>query len=261
MSSSKAQDNNGFTLPELIVAMAMTAIVLTVVLTFLFYFWRYSYVLDYTQESFTQRLNTNDYLRDSLGSSVGLIIQNGLPDSHTNAPDPAIGSNLYWKLIHAVPTNYYTNGSGAVPLFYYRKYSSNSSGSYIMNGQQPYEDEYVLYLDSDTKQMLLRSIPNTGATGNRLLASCPPAIANSSCPSDKILIENVESVGLRYFSRSGNPIDWTSVWDDLNNCYAGPDFPQAEVVELTVNVSRKARFSSSSSTKNSTIIRVSLRNY
>lgn len=258
----KKSSQEGFTLTELMVVMMITALFVTIIMTFLFYFWRYSFVLDYNQESFTQRLNANDYLRNSIGTSAGLINQNSLPDSHTNMPDPDISSNLYWKPIHAVPTNYYTSSnSNAVPLIYYRRFSINSSGNYILNGTQPYEDEYILYIDSQSKQIMLRSIANTSATGNQLKTSCPPSIANSSCPSDKILIENVESVGLRYFSRSGNPIDWTSVWDDLNNAYAGPDFPQAEVVELTVNVNRKAKFSSMSSTKNSTIIRVSLRNY
>lgn len=262
MEDFRTSRQKGFTLTELMVVMMITALFVTIIMTFLFYFWRYSFVLDYTQESFTQRLNANDYLRDSLGSAVGLVNQNSLPDSHTNMPDPEITSNLFWKPIHAIPANYYTSSStSAVPLIYYRRYSFNTAGNFILNGNQPYEDEYILYIDSQSKQIMLRSIANTFATGNRLKTSCPPSIANSSCPSDKILIDNVESVGLRYFSRSGNPIDWTSVWDDLNSTYAGPDFSQAEVVEITVNVNRKAKFSSMSSTKNSTIIRVSLRNY
>lgn len=252
----------GFSVPELIIVMVITALLSTIVLAFTFYYWRYSYVVSDTQDSFIERMNANDYLRESIGSAIGLINQNSLPDSHTNTPDPAIESNLYWEPIHAIPKTYPIDNDGsAVPIIYYRRYSKNASNNYIMNGVQPYEDEYVLYLDSANKRLLLRSIANIGASGNPLVSSCPPNIASNTCPSDKILINNVESVGLRYFSRSGNLIDWTSVWDNLNNIYAGPDFPMVEVVEITVNVNKKALFSSNQSTKNSTIIRVSLRNY
>lgn len=258
----KRLDQRGFTIPELIVVMVVTALLTNLLIIFMFSYWRYSYVLDYTQESFSQRLNVNDYLRDSIGSAVGLINQNSLPDDHTNAPDPAIPSNLYWEPLHAVPGTYSISSDGsAVPLIYYRRFSQDSARNFIMNGTMPYEDEYVLYLDSSNKRLLLRTIANSAASGNRVVSSCPPAIANTSCPADKILIENVVSVGLRYFSRSGNLINWTSVWDNDLLTYVGPDFPSVEVVELTINVERKAMFSSSSDTQNSTIIRVSLRNY
>jgi hypothetical protein len=258
----KRIDQTGFTLVELIVVMVISMLLTGILLAFMFNYWRYSYVLDYTEESFAERMNINDFLRDSVGSAVGLINQNSLPDSHTNAPDPNIPSNLYWKPIHAVPGTYSVASNGsAVPLIYYRRYSFNSSNNYIMNGTVPYEDEYVLYIDSAHQRVLLRSIANPNAAGNRLSTSCPPEIASAACPTDKILINNVSSVALRYFSRSGNFVDWTSIWDPINSTYAGPDFPTAEVVEFTFNVHRNAFFSSSKSTINTTIVRVSLRNY
>jgi prepilin-type N-terminal cleavage/methylation domain-containing protein len=252
---------DGFTIPELIIVMVITGLFSSIIISFAFYFWRYSYVIDYTQESFIQRLNANDYLRDSIGSASRLIIQNSLPDAHANAPDPEITGDEYWKPIHAIPGTYSISNDLTIPLIYYRKHSLDSNGNYILNGTQPYDDEFILYMDSSTKKLLLRSIANTFAPGNALKTTCPPVIADSSCSSDKILMEHIESVGLRYFSRSGNLIDYTSVWDPLNNTYAGPDFSMVEVVELTANVNRKALFSSSQSTKNSTIIRVALRNY
>jgi hypothetical protein len=258
----KRIEEAGFTLVELIVVMVISMLLTGILLTFMFHYWRYSYVLDYTEESFAERLNVNDFLRDSIGSAVGLINQNGLPDQNANAPDPNIPSNLYWKIIHAIPGTYSVENDGsAVPLIYYRRYSFNNSNSYIMNGTVPYEDEYVLYIDSANKRVLLRSIANPNAPGNRLKTTCPPEIASVDCPTDKILINNISSVALRYFSRSGNFVDWTSIWDPINSTYAGPDFPTAEVVEFTFNVNRNAFFSSSNSTTNTTIVRVSLRNY
>lgn len=258
----KKIDQKGFTIPELVIVLVITAILMEVIFSFVYYFWKYSYVLDYSQDSLVQRLNANDILRESIGTSAGLINQNSIPDNHTNSPDPAIGSNLYWKVIHAIPGNYPLDSNGkAVPLIYYRRYSVNPSGSYIMNGSQPYEDEFVLYLDSSSKRLLLRSLANTGAPNNKLKTSCPPSDASASCPSDKIIINDIKSVDLRYFSRSGNLIDWQSVWDPDIGTYVGPDVANVEVVELTINTERMAFYSTTNKTSNSTIIRIALRNY
>lgn len=258
----KRLNQEGFTISELVIVLVMTSLLMGVIMMFVFYFWKYSYVLDYSQDSLVQRLNVNDFLRDSIGTSAGLINQNGLADAHTNLPDPAIPSNLYWKPLHAVPGNYpISNNGSAVPLIYYRKFSVNGQGAFIMNGVQPYEDEYVLYLDSNTKQMMLRTLANPNAANNKAKTSCPPSVADNNCPADKTLINDIKSVDIRYFSRSGNLIDWTSVWDPDINSYAGPDLANAEVVELTINVERLAFYSTNRNTINSTIIRIALRNY
>jgi hypothetical protein len=129
-----------------------------------------------------------------------------------------------------------------------------------MNGAQPYEDEYVLYMDGSTKKLLLRSLANSNAPGNRLVTSCPPALATSTCPADKVIAENLASIDTRYFSRTGNLIDWTSVYDINTSTYIGPDFTSVDVIELKLNITKKAIFQQTNSTINSTTIRVALRN-
>jgi hypothetical protein len=158
--------------------------------------------------------------------------------------------------------------SGTVaPVFYFQAPSVDSARNFIMNGTQPYKDEFVLYLDGTTKTLKIRNLINSSATGDRLKTSCPPAVATATCPADRIFSENVSSVDVRYFSRSGNTIDYRSVVEkDINGnpvvptVYIGPDFPSVEVVELTIHLFQKSTVGGAANTANQTIVRVALRN-
>ncbi len=253
------KNQEGFTLPELLVVTVITGFFIGLIVFFTVSYWRYSYLLEADLDSFITRLNAGDVLRESVGTSAGLIMQNGINDPHPNNPDS--GNANYWEIIHAIPGTKSMPAAGdTTPLLYYRRLSFNSDGNIIMNGLQPYEDEYVLYLDGSSKQLMLRSLANPNASDNRLTTSCPPSIASSSCPADRIIATDIASVGLRYFSRSGNPIDWTSITDPLTAQYIGPDFTVVEVVEFTLNISKKPLFQKTNATVNSTIIRIALRN-
>lgn len=251
----------GFTLAELNVAIILTVFFSILILTFTFEYWRYSYLLEADLDTLTTRLNAGDILREEIGTSTGMIIQNSLADSNTLVADPAIPSGNYWLPIHAVPGNKAVGGPGTyTPLVYFRRPSLNMSGAFIMNGTQPYEDEYVLYIDGSRKALMQRSLANSSASGNRLKTSCPPAIATSSCPADKAIAPDLASIDMRYFSRTGNLIDYTSVTDPNTGQYIGPDFTTVEVVELTINLTKKPIFQKTNATSNSTIIRIALRN-
>lgn len=252
------RDERGFSLPELIIVMTVTSVLVGVLMLFTFSYWQYSFVSQADQDTFTDRLNASDYLRENLGSASGLITQTSIPDSNTGVPDP--DDSQFWIEVHAVPGNV-PHGSGDItPLAYYKRNSVNASGQLIMNGTQPYEDEYVLYLEKPTRALMVRTLANPAAAGNRAITSCPAAVASASCPVDKTLSHNVDSVDKRLFSRSGVVIDWTSVYDPDISQYVGPDNSTVEVVELTLNVSTKPVFQKSKTTSSSTVIRVAMRN-
>lgn len=253
-------NSKGFTIPELIVVMLLSAFFSSLVLYFTFNYWGYAFSLQADQETLTDRLNAGDIIRESIGTSSGLIIQNGLADNYPLAPDPN-NSQYYWLPIHAIPGTKNIPSSGLItPLTYYRRYSVNSSGAYIMNGTNPYEDEYVLYLDGSSKSLKLRTLANSNAMGDKLKTSCPTINSTVSCPADKTIVSNLASVGVRYFSRTGNLIDYTSIVDPNTQAYIGPDFPVVEVVEYTLNISEKTTFQKTAGTSSSTIIRIALRN-
>ena len=261
MSKQPARCQGGFTLLELIVIMGVSLMFSSLVLYFTFEYWRLSATLNNDLQSFVGRLNAGDRLRDAINESSGLIIQNSIADSHTGDPDPSIPSGNYWNPLHAIPGN---TAIGAVstitPILYFKSPSTDSSKNVILNGDIPYEDEFVLYLDGTTKQMRLRTLANSSAPSNHNKTTCPAASVSSTCPIDRLIADNVASIDLRYFSRSGNLLDYTSIVDPLTGNYIGPDMPVVEVVELTLHTSKKSTLHGGADTTSQTIIRVALRN-
>jgi hypothetical protein len=251
----------GFTIPELISVMVVTTIFSGLIIYFAFTYWRSSATLESDMETYVSRLNAGDSLRDSFNEATGLITQNSIPDSHTGKPDPAYPSNLYWTPIHAIPGNTAMPASGSVtPLVYYSRPAVDSSKNYIMNGTQPYLNEYILYLDGSTKKLRQRTLANPAATGNAALTTCPDSAASSSCPADRTIAEDIQSIDLRYFSRTGNLIDYSSIIDPLDGSYIGPDFPAVEVVEFNLHTFRKSIVHGGADTSSQTVIRIALRN-
>lgn len=256
------KDQSGFTVIELLIVTVATTLITISLVAFMFNFWRYSYYSQANLNTLVERLNTGDYLRERLSASSGLITQNGIPDANPGLVDPIDGSGNYWSPVHAIPTAVLSGQDGNIsPVIYFKGYSTATDKTLIMNGPIPYEDEYVVYLDADDSQVKVRTLvnPNTTAT-NRLKTTCPPETTTPACPEDVVLISDVESVERRYFSRSGNLIDWTSIYDSDIGEYIGPDNGAVEVVELTVKVAKKASFQNSNTIQNETIIRVAMRN-
>lgn len=251
---------SGFTITELLIVIILTSLFTLVIMVFMFDLWRTSASDEANIDTLQTRFNASDTIREEIGTSSGLIIQNSIADSNVQVPDPSTPGG-YWLPIHAIPGTTNIGASGTyTPLIYFRRYSLDGSNQYIMNGNQPYEDEYVLYLDGSSKSLMQRTLANPSAGGDKVKTSCPPAIATAACPADKVIAANISSVATRYFSRTGNLIDYTSIVDPNTGNYIGPDFPAVEVLELTLNLSKQPAFSSTNATQNSTIIRVALRN-
>lgn len=256
-----SRDESGFTISELLVVIILTSLLTLIIMLFTFSLWRTSATQEANIDTLLTRFNASDKLRELIGTSTGLIIQNGLNDGRAMVTDPANPGGNYWLPIHAIPGNKPMSSSGNyTPLIYLRRFSANSSGQYIMNGTQPYEDEFVLYMDGSTKSLMQRTIANPSASGNRLKTSCPSTYASASCPSDKVIASDITSIDTRYFSRTGNLVDFTSITDPNTGLYAGPDFTAVEVVELTFHLSKKPYFSDTNPTQNSTVVRIALRN-
>ncbi len=258
---------DGFTIPELLIMMVVTSILTVLVISFTISYWGGAAQLQSDSTTLVSRLNAGDALRDSLNVASGLISQNSISDANTGKLDPIAGTG-YWLMLHAVPgTVTMPSGSTISPIFYYQAPSADRSRNFILNGTQSYLDEFVLYLDGSTKSLKLRTLVNPSASADRLQTSCPPVQVTATCPADRVLAENVSSVDTRYFSRSGNIINYTSQvqLDSFGNpvvptVYIGPDFPSVEVIELTVHLYQKSTVGGNASTANETIVRVALRN-
>lgn len=253
--------SQGFTVPELLSVMAVTILFSGLIIYFTFEFWRSSATLSNDLETYSNRLTAGDRLREALNPSSGLIIQNSISDSNTGDPDPLLPSNEYWVPLHAIPGDTAMGAAGTIkPILYFKAPSVSTSKTVIVNGEIPYEDEYVLYMDGTTKQLRMRVLANPSASPNRNTTTCPPAAVSGTCPIDRLIAENISSVSLRYFSRSGNLMDYTSIIDPLTGEYIGPDLPAVEVVELVLYVSKKSTLQGGADSTSQTIIRVALRN-
>ncbi len=258
MKKSLKKVLKGFTVVEVTMVIVASGIIFALVFSFFWEYWQYAEKAQSDSDIFTSRLDASDYIRDSVGSSSGLITQNSIIDSNANVVDGTAGAG-YWQMIHSVPQTITTTSTDQ-PITYFKRFSQNSSKAFIMNGTNPYEDEYILYLSS-SGELRVRTIKNTSATGNILVTSCPPASATANCPADKVLIDNIESISTRYFSRSGTLIDYTPTYDvDTGAWVNGPDFPTVEVIEYTIKVSKKAFTQTTNTSQSETIIRIALRN-
>jgi len=259
--ASPFKNEGGFTIPELLSVMIVSLLFSGLILYFAFSYWRATATLEADLQTYVGRLNAGDKLRDSFNAASGLITQNSLPDDNTGNFDPVYSSHKYWIPIHAVPGNITVGATGTVtPVVYFRQPAIDTSKNFIMNGTQPYENEFILYLDGSTKQLKLRSLANTAATGNATLTSCPTATATPLCPGDRTIGENIDSIDARYFSRTGNLINHNSIIDPNTGAYIGPDFMSVEVVEFNLHVYRKSALHNGTDTSSQTIIRIALRN-
>jgi prepilin-type N-terminal cleavage/methylation domain-containing protein len=254
-------NQTGLTIVELLVVISVSSILMTVVTAFALQYWGNTTALSTAQGSLVSRLNASDFLANSINQASGLIRQNDLPDQHPGVVDTSNSAGTYWEVIHAVPGSITMGPSGTIkPLLYYNRPSVNDAKNIILNGTQAYQDDVILYLDGTTNQLLARTIANGNATSNRLRTTCPPAVATTSCPADTVVSDDVSSVNMRYFSRSGNLIDYTSITDPTSGGYIGPDFPSVEIVEFTINLSHKTQLHSATTITNQTVVRVALRN-
>jgi len=252
---------SGITLLELLIVMIISVMFSGLIIMFMFQYWRATATLNNDLSVFTSRLTAGDRLRDALNASSGLIVQNGIADANAGDPDPGIGSGAFWRPIHAIPGTTTMGGDDEVTaVLYFKSPSVNTSGNVIMNGAQPYEDEFVLYLDGTTKRMRMRVLANASAPSNRSTTTCPSGSESASCPIDRLIAEDVSSVAVRFFSRSGNLMDYTSVVDPDTGDYVGPDMPAVEVVELVLYTYKKSTVGGGADSTSQNIIRVALRN-
>lgn len=253
------KQQSGFTLIEVVIVMTVSSFFVGLIFYFGISFWRYAALLEADLDTFVSRLNAQDYVREIIGTADGLIIQNSLPDSNANNPDPIAGAN-YWIPIHAVPGNKPAGTSGTTPLLYFRRMALTVDNTVAMNGTQPYDDEFVLYMDGAKKQLLVRTIANPNVLNSKARTSCPPSIASTSCPADKVILEKLDSVDTVYYSRSGNTINYESATDPITGAYIGPDFPLVEALQYTFHIKGKPLFQTGNATINDTIVRIALRN-
>ncbi|MEO5499103.1 MAG: prepilin-type N-terminal cleavage/methylation domain-containing protein [Candidatus Saccharimonadales bacterium] len=264
---------SGFTLVEMLIVVIMTSIISIIIFTLGYQYLKQAAALNAQTNFYGDRLNVADYLRSNIGLSTGLINQNSLADSNRLVPDPADTTGTLWQPIHSIP-GVFGNATGITPIAYYSQNAINTSNAVIMNGTVPYQNEFVIYHHGPTSELRVRSLGNTSATGNKTVTTCTLAV--SGCNKDKVLLTGVKTVEMRYFSRSGEDIDYRSSCDPDIYCSGsvpskclqtapytgcnGLDFSQVEVVQFKIKVSKPIESDVNYKMFNTTVIRIALRN-
>lgn len=267
-------DQRGFTLVEMLIVVIMTSILSMVIFGMGYQYLKQAASLNARTNFYGDRLNAADFLRQNVGMSTGLLNQNSLGDSNVLVPDPDDATGTLWLSIHAIPGTF-GSASATTPVVYYSQHALNASGQRIMNGTEPYQNEYILYHHGPSSELRVRTLANPSAAGNTAVTTCTTAV--SGCPKDRVLLTGVKTVEMRYFSRAGEDIDFRSSCDpDLYYCAGttppaceqvppytgcnGLDFAQAEVAQFKIRVEKPIESDRNHSIYNSTIIRIALRN-
>lgn len=258
---ASSNTSRGFTIIELLVYIILVGMLSTLVIRSMLDYWSISATLINDNETMVTRANAADTLRTYLNTGAQLIDQNSISDAHPVIVDPTDATGTHWELIHAIPGTTTMPASGSyAPLFYFTEPSVDSSKNFIMNGAQPYYDEFMLYLNGATHQMMMRKLVNPNASSDHVVTTCAGAYITATCPGDLDIADDVSSVDLAYYSKSDVAINYTSSTDPVTSQYNGPDFAYAEVVSITIHLSRRSVIAGGTATSNEVVIRVALRN-
>lgn len=183
MRSSQA----GFSLLELLIAMAVSSILLLVGGTFVGQGTiNINADLNKTLVQTDTQTAVNSIAR-VIKSARSVQAQNTQPDP--NSPGGA-GNHYGWSgvagtnatLILAVPSR---DSSGN--LLYIDALHTNL-----------YTDDVIYYFDATTKKLFKRTIANAVA-GNAARTTCPPALASTSCPADSVVVQDVANLATTYY--------------------------------------------------------------
>jgi len=194
-----ANNQKGFTMPELAIGVVVTSIILLAFLGALTNFFivttRNNDRIDMTSSSQSLLRATVDALR--LGDGVRQT--NTISDPHA----PSGGWN--------------TSNSNFVIVIETPAY--DSSRNFIIDPVtgNPYMNELVYYKSANS--LLRRNLANPSATGNTLKTSCPASSASSSCPADAVLADYVQSMTFTLYDQDDNlttdPLQARSILIDL----------------------------------------------
>ena len=220
--SGNIKNQDGFTLPELVLSISLIAIISISLLSAITYYFAY---VTRNNVAVDMTANSQNFLRSTVEE---LRYGSGVRQTNTigDANAPAGGwntSNADFVIIISVP-------------------ATDSANNYIIDSitGNPYNNELVYYRQGN--DLYRRKLANSQAVGNAMTTTCPPASANGTCPADTKLLENLNTVNFDLFDQ-----DHVSTTDPLN----------ARFVKVNLNL-RKDSFGAPVTLSNS--VQVALRN-
>lgn len=182
----------GFTIPEVIVSVALLAILIIPIAAISFFF--ISSMFDRSSEAMlnSEAQSILRSISEDLRESTGVV-------SSSSITDPSKSGG--WS----------TDLSGGVLVFQSLAYSK--SGSLLVDTltSSPYQNESIYHHANGVlyKRNLAANIGN-----NATIRTCPPASSSSTCPSDAVLTDNLESLSFNLYAKDNTA---TSVPSNANS--------------------------------------------
>lgn len=194
------KSQSGFTIVELNITMTLMAIV---AVSFLAIFTNFLVASSRTNATIEMTSESQNLLRvmvEELRYGAGVRQTNTITDP--NGPGGGWNTgNASFVIITAVP-------------------AQDSTNQYIIDPVTggPYLNEFVYYKSGN--ELYKRTLAHPSATGNKLKTSCPAASASSSCPADRELAENIDTMSFTLYDQDNtlttNAVNARSVKIDLS---------------------------------------------
>lgn len=255
-STTNSRRQHGFTIVEMIISVAVTALFVELLFQFASFYLAASSKAQEDLISTAERMDATDMLRGILADSSGGIVQNSITDP--NAP----GGTGIWPQLH--PTSNGTPSASAVngyqPLMYYRKIVKKTDGTLAASANGTFcNNEYVLYKNNTTREVRLRTLaytmsPATCNGTNTEKTTCPPGSTVGTCIADKVVLTDVSDFLITYYNRNGVQL----IYDDTDPLTT--DMDDIEVANITLSKWTLSNYDTSTQTTVTSSVRIALRN-
>lgn len=191
MKTTRLKEQDGFTIPELTVAIVVALIVSA--LSLLIFITFYGSVLRSDAES-RMVVDSQILLRNLVDE---LRISTGIRENNLNSDPYAPGGGWATDLNNAILIV-------ALP-------ARDSDKNFIIDPLtgEPYENEIVYFAQDDI--LYRRSIPHPDAEGNTLGPTCPKQNATESCIPDRELSDDFSSLNFTFYDQDNNETETTAL--------------------------------------------------
>ncbi len=172
------KQSKGFTIVELLLAVAISSIIVTVLLSLTL-----TYFSSAVRSQTTAQLQIESHyvlrsIIEDIRLADGIASTSAITDS-------------------SKPSGWTTSSTGNVIVIESPTVDSSHNVIYDPLTGYPYKNELIYYMTGN--QLYKRTLKNTAASGNIAVTSCPPASSSSSCPADKHYTDYITDLSYTYY--------------------------------------------------------------
>lgn len=186
----RLNDQGGFTIVELITVIVVLVIVSAAVVAF-----SVNNTIEAARVSTRADLLTNAQIGlDRMANDIRLSSKADDNNRWADSNSPTSPSNNYgWQ-----------SSSSTLIL---ATSAQTSNGTILFDDKADYittKNNYIYYLSGGTLYKRILAAP---VTGNSAVTTCPASLATASCPADKVVLTNVNSLSIQYFDNLNQQVD------------------------------------------------------